>query len=142
MPNQRATYTDWIDHLTTIFTDVRLKNFIEMRGADGGPSQNVTALAALWVGLLYDKDSLDNVFNLAKSLNWQSVNQLNVDVCKLGMNATINNKPLWTLGEEVLDIAQSGLRNRALALSMKDESFFLTPLIDQIAKKKAFIFHT
>ena len=135
VPNKRATYSDWIDHLTTIFTDVRLKNFIEMRGADGGPSHNVTALAALWVGLLYDNDSLDNVFKLAKSLNWQSVNQLNVDVCKMGMNATINNKTLWALGEEVLDIAKSGLRNRALALSVKDESFFLMPLLDQIAKK-------
>ena len=135
VPNQRATYSDWIDHLTTIFTDVRLKNFIEMRGADGGPSRNVTALAALWVGLLYDNESLDNVFNLVKSLSWQSVSQLNVDVCKMGMNATINNKTLWAIGEEVLDIAESGLRNRALALGVKDESSFLMPLQDQIAKK-------
>ena len=135
VPDQRATYSDWIDHLTTIFTDVRLKNFIEMRGADGGPSRNVTALAAFWVGLLYDNESLDNVFNLVKSLSWQSVSQLNVDVCKMGLNATINNKTLWAIGEEVLDIAERGLRNRALALGVKDESSFLMPLQDQIAKK-------
>ena len=135
MPNERATYSDWIDHLTTIFTDVRLKNFIEMRGADGGPSQNVTALAALWVGLLYDNEALGNIFDLVKTLTWQSVNKLNVDVCRLGMNAAINNKNLWAFGEEVLDIAQSGLRNRSLALGIKDESLFLMPLLEQISKK-------
>jgi glutamate--cysteine ligase len=136
MPNQRATYSDWIDHLTTIFTDVRLKNFIEMRGADGGPSKNVTALAALWVGLLYDNESLDNVFNLVKPFNWQSINKLNIDVCKLGMHATINDKALWILAEEILDIARSGLRNRALAHGGEDEGSFLIPLIEQISKKR------
>ena len=136
MPNQRATYSDWIDHLTTIFSDVRLKNFIEMRGADGGPSKNVTALAALWVGLLYDKESLDNVFNLVKPFNWHSINKLNLDVCKMGMNATINDKTLWMLGEEILDIAQIGLRNRALAYGCRDEGVFLLPLIEQISNKR------
>ena len=106
-----------------------------MRGADGGPSQNVTALAALWVGLLYDSEALENVFDLVKMLTWQSVNNLNVDVCRMGMNATINNKNLWAFGEEVLDIAQCGLRNRSLALGVKDESLFLTPLLEQISKK-------
>ena len=106
-----------------------------MRGADGGPSKNVTALAALWVGLLYDNESLENVFNLVKTLTWQSVNKLNVEVCKMGMNATINNKTLWSFGEEILDIAQSGLRNRSQALGFKDESLFLMPLLEQIEKK-------
>ena len=137
LPNQRATYSDWIDHLTTIFTDVRLKNFIEMRGADGGPSQNVTALAAMWVGLLYDSDSLDNVFNLVKALDWQSVNELSIDVCKYGMNATINDKTLWEFGEEVLNIAQSGLQNRGLAYGIKDESLFLMPLLERVSKKQS-----
>ena len=135
-PNHRATYSDWIDHLTTIFTDVRLKNFIEMRGADGGPSQNVTALAALWVGLLYDSDSLDDIFNLVKALNWQSVNELNIDVCKMGMNANINNKTLWELGEEVLNIAQKGLKNRCLTQGIEDESLFLAPLFEQVSKRQ------
>ena len=136
MPNQRATYSDWIDHLTTIFTDVRLKNFIEMRGADGGPSKNVTALAALWVGLLYDKESLENVFNLVKPFSWQSINNLNNDVCKMGMNATINGKTLWILGEEIMDIAQNGLQKRAVAHGGQDESSFLLPLIELIFKKR------
>ena len=136
LTNQRVTYSDWIDHLTTIFTDVRLKNFIEMRGADGGPSQNVTALAALWVGLLYDSDSLDDIFYLVKDLNWQSVNELNIDVCKMGMNANINDKTLWELGEEVLNIAQTGLKNRCLAQGIEDESLFLTPLLEQVSKRQ------
>ena len=136
VPNQRATYSDWIDHLTTIFTDVRLKNFIEMRGADGGPSKNVTALAALWVGLLYDKESLENVFNLIKPFNWQSINKLNIDVCKMGMDATLNDKSLWIWGEEILDIARSGLRNRALAHGGEDEGAFLIPLIEQLSNKR------
>ena len=137
LPNHRATYSDWIDHLTTIFTDVRLKNFIEMRGADGGPSQNVTALAAMWVGLLYDSDSLDNVFNLVKALDWQSVNELSIDVCKHGMNATINDKTLWEFGEEVLNIAQSGLQNRGSAYDIKDETLFLMPLLERVSKKQS-----
>ena len=137
LPNQRATYSDWIDHLTTIFTDVRLKSFIEMRGADGGPSHNVTALAAMWVGLLYDSDSLDNVFNLVKAFDWQSVNELNIDVCKYGMNATINDKTLWEFGEEVLNIARSGLQNRALAYGVKDESLFLKPILELVSKKQS-----
>ena len=137
LPNHRATYSDWIDHLTTIFTDVRLKNFIEMRGADGGPSQNVTALAAMWVGLLYDSDSLGNIFNLVRTLDWQSVNELSVDVCKYGMNATINDKTLWEFGEEVLNIAQSGLQNRGMAYGIKDESLFLMPLLEQVSKKQS-----
>ncbi len=136
VPNQRATYSDWIDHLTTIFTDVRLKNFIEMRGADGGPRKNVTALAAFWVGLLYDSSSLENIFNLIKPFSWQSVNKLNNDVCKMGMNATINGKTLWILGEEILDIAQNGLRNRVLAHGGKDEGSFLQPLIERISNKR------
>ena len=138
LPNQRATYSDWIDHLTTIFTDVRLKNFIEMRGADGGPSQNVTALAAMWVGLLYDSDSLDFVFNLVKALDWQSVNELSTDVCKHGMNAKINDKTLWEFGKEVLNIAQSGLQNRGSAYDIKDETLFLMPLLERVSKKQSF----
>ena len=137
LPNHRATYSDWIDHLTTIFTDVRLKNFIEMRGADGGPSQNVTALAAMWVGLLYDSDSLGNVFNLVKALDWQSVNELSIDVCKYGMNARINDKTLWEFGEEVLNIAQSGLQNRGSAYGIKDETLFLMPLLERVSKKQS-----
>jgi len=137
LPNHRATYSDWIDHLTTIFTDVRLKNFIEMRGADGGPSQNVTALAAMWVGLLYDSDSLDNVFNLVKALDWQSVNELSIDVCKHGMNAKINDKTLWEFGEEVLNMAQSGLQNRGSAHDIKDETLFLMPLLERVSKKQS-----
>ena len=107
-----------------------------MRGADGGPSQNVTALAALWVGLLYDNEALDNVFNLVKPFNWQSINKLNIDVCKMGMHATINDKTLWILGEEILDIARCGLRNRAVAHGGEDEGSFLIPVIEQISKKR------
>ena len=109
----------------------------EMRGADGGPSHNVTALAAMWVGLLYDSDSLDNVFNLVKAFDWQSVNELNIDVCKYGMNATINDKTLWEFGEEVLNIARSGLQNRALAYGVKDESLFLKPILELVSKKQS-----
>ena len=103
LPNHRATYSDWIDHLTTIFTDVRLKNFIEMRGA----------------------------------LDWQSVNELSVDVCKNGMNAKIKDKTLWEFGKEVLNIAQSGLQNRGSAYDIKDETLFLMPLLERVSKKQS-----
>ena len=77
------------------------------------------------------------MFNLVKGLDWQSVNELNIDVCKYGMNAKINDKTLWEFGEEVLKIAQSGLQNRGLTHSGKDESVFLLPLLEQVSRRQS-----
>ena len=76
------------------------------------------------------------MFNLVKALDWRSVNELSIDVCKYGMDATINDKTLWEFGEEVLNIAQIGLKNRGSAYDIKDESLFLTPLLEQVSKRQ------
>ena len=128
IPGEKPLYSDWINHLTTIFTDVRLKSFIEMRGADGGPSYNVTALAAFWTGLLYDTEALDNILKLTENWNWEEINSLNEDVCKLGLNAKFRGKRIWGLTEEILEISALGLRNRNFKENSLDESIFLSPL--------------
>ena len=102
-----------------------------------GAEPNVTALAAMWVGLLYDSDSLDNVFNLVKALDWQSVNELNIDVCKYGMNATINDKTLWEFGEEVLNMHER-ITKSSSAYGIKDESLFLMPILELVSKNNLF----
>ncbi|OUX44923.1 glutamate--cysteine ligase [bacterium TMED277] len=135
MPGEKPFYSDWVNHLTTIFTDVRLKNFIEMRGADGGPSYNVTALAAFWTGLMYDNEALDNIFNLSKSWTWEEVSFLNEEVCKFGLDAKFRGKALWGLAADVLNISALGLRNRKFLENSYDESIFLSPIEEMIKKK-------
>ena len=83
-----------------------------MRGADGGPSYNVTALAAFWTGLLYDNETLDNIFKLTENWSWEEVSFLNKEVCKFGLDSKFRGKPLWGLAADVLDLSASGLRNR------------------------------
>ena len=135
MPGEKPFYSDWINHLTTIFTDVRLKSFIEMRGADGGPSYNVTALAAFWTGLLYDNETLDNIFNLTENWSWEEVSFLNKEVCKFGLDSKFRGKPLWGLAADVLDLSALGLRNRKFLENSYDESIFLSPIKEMIEKK-------
>ena len=135
MPREKPFYSDWINHLTTIFTDVRLKNFIEMRGADGGPSYNVTALAAFWTGLLYDNDALDNIFNLSKNWTWEEISFLNEEVCKFGLDAKFRGKALWNLAADVLNVSAMGLRKRKILENSYDESIFLSPIEEMIKKK-------
>ncbi len=138
MPGEKPLYSDWINHLTTIFTDVRLKSFIEMRGADGGPSYNVTALAAFWTGLLYDDEALDNICKLTENWTWEEVNFLNKEVCKFGLESTFRGKSLWSLAADVLDVASLGLRNRKIFENSYDESIFLSPMEEMIKKKVSF----
>ena len=66
LPGEKPTLTDWVDHLSTAFPEVRLKSFLEMRGADGGRWSRICALPALWVGLLYDDQALDAAWDLVK----------------------------------------------------------------------------
>ncbi|GJM09282.1 MAG: glutamate--cysteine ligase [Lysobacteraceae bacterium] len=129
LPGQRPSMTDWEDHTTTAFPEVRLKQFLEMRGADGGPWHRLCALPALWVGLLYDDAALEAAWDIARDWTAQQREQLRLDVMRHGLNATIGNKRVQDLARDVLEIASEGLSNRQqLSSSGDDESGFLTPL--------------
>jgi len=136
LPGERATMSDWSDHLTTLFPEVRLKRFLEMRGADGGPWRRLCALPALWTGLLYDTASLDAAWDLVADWTAEERQALRDAVPRLGLNAPFRDRTVLPIAREVLKIAEAGLRNRGnLNASGEDESGFLESLEEIIASK-------
>jgi glutamate--cysteine ligase len=129
LPGEKPILQDWEDHLTTAFPEVRLKRYMEMRGADGGPWRNLCALPALWAGLLYDDSSLDAAWDMVRDWSMEERLQLRVDAPKLGLRAMIRDRTLQSIALEVLELASSGLtaRNR-LSLSGENETGFLETL--------------
>jgi glutamate--cysteine ligase len=127
---------DWTNHLSTLFPDVRLKRFLEMRGADGGPWRRICALPAFWVGLLYDDTALSAAEDLTRDWTVEEVTALRDAVPALGMNARHRGTALWDIGREVLSIARAGLASRARTNGEGvDETVFLSPLDEVLAKK-------
>ncbi|MET0251836.1 MAG: glutamate--cysteine ligase [Novosphingobium sp.] len=135
LPGERPLRSDWIDHLSTAFPEVRLKSFLEMRGADGGPWGRICALPALWVGLLYDQVALDAAWDLVKNWSMAERESLRRDVPRLGLaTPTPGGGTLLDIGREVLAIAQAGLAARDQRNSSGDnETGFLAPLQDILA---------
>ncbi|MBC2665827.1 glutamate--cysteine ligase [Novosphingobium flavum] len=138
LPGERPTLSDWNDHLSTAFPEVRLKSFLEMRGADGGPWSQICALPALWVGLLYDQGALDAAWDLVKGWDMEGRETLRASVPKLGLDAPLpGGGTLRDIAAEVLAIARSGLNARAQLNEAGDnESGFLGPLDDIVASGK------
>ncbi len=127
---------DWTNHLSTLFPDVRLKRFLEMRGADGGPWRRICALPAFWVGLLYDHAALDAAEQLTKDWAFEDVLALRNSVPQKGIRATIAGRDLADVCRDVIDISRLGLVARArYNSSEQDESIFLAPLDEVLAKK-------
>ena len=135
LPGELPTASDWVDHLSTAFPEVRLKSFLEMRGADGGPWNKICALPALWVGLLYDQTALDSAWDLVKDWDMDGREALRSAVPKLGLDAPIpGGGTLKDIAAEVLAISRAGLNARArLNTSGDNESGFLNPL-DEIVR--------
>ena len=130
LPGEKPTLDDWNDHLSTAFPEVRLKTFLEMRGADGGPWGRICALPALWVGLLYDQGALDAAWDVVKHWTMDERETLRSAVPRLGLDAPIaGGRTLRDVAGEVIDIASAGLaaRNRQDA-SGSNETGFLDPL--------------
>ena len=138
LPGERPTQSDWWDHLSTAFPEVRLKSFLEMRGADGGPWSRICALPAFWVGLLYDQGALDAAWDLVKDWSMEERERLRNEVPRLALaTAAPGGGTLQDLGREVLKIAHAGLKARArLNASGDNETGYLETLDEIVASGK------
>jgi len=133
----RANMGDWGNHMSTLFPDVRLKRFLEMRGADGGPWQRICALPAFWVGLLYSENALSAAEDITANWTPGMVGELRDAVPKLGLDAQIEGKSLLSFAKEILEISRSGLIERGnLNADGLDETAFLAPLEDVVGSGK------
>jgi glutamate--cysteine ligase len=133
LPGERATMKDWSDHLTTIFPEVRLKQYLEMRGADCGPLERLSALPALWAGVFYDGAALSAAWDLCKGWSASDRNRLRADAARQGLKARIAGRQVQAVAQDLLAIAREGLRRRARAREgLADETSYLSPL-DEIA---------
>src|SRR5215210_5154531 len=112
LPGERATISDWGNHVSTIFPEVRLKRYLEMRGSDGGPWRRIPSLPAFWTGLLYDDAALDAAWELVKSWSAQERQKLRDEVPRLGLKAQIRDLSMLDLAKRCLEFAHSGLRRR------------------------------
>ena len=131
LPGAVPTMSDWSDHLTTVFPEIRIKRYIEMRGADGGPWRNLCALPAFWTGLLYDRESLRAAWDLVADWSGEEREQLRAEVPRRGLATQFRGKKLQELAFAVLDLSRAGLRRRArLDSTGDDESHFLAPLFE------------
>ena len=129
LPGEIPTTSDWADHLSTLFPEVRLKRFLEMRGADGGPWDSICGLPALWVGLLYDQTSLDAAWDLVKDWSHEEHQGLRDQVPRQGLEAPLRGGTLRDVARETLAISAAGLQRRNRQdWSGRDESHFLKPL--------------
>jgi glutamate--cysteine ligase len=139
LPGERPTLGDWEDHLSTAFPEVRLKSFLEMRGADGGPWNKICALPALWVGLLYDQGALDAAWDLVKDWDMAGREALRSAVPRLALDAPLpgGRGTLKDIAREVLDISRAGLNARGQLDGVGgSEAGFLAPLYDIVDSGK------
>ncbi|QDT68777.1 Glutamate--cysteine ligase GshA [Planctomycetes bacterium MalM25] len=129
LPGQRPMLSDWEDHLTTVFPQVRLKHFLEMRGADAGPISRVAALPALWAGLLYDAQSLDAAWERIGTWTPEERYALEREVAKHGFRTPFRNGTVQELALWILELARQGLQRRGYRNQYgQDESCYLEPL--------------
>ncbi|MDD9332303.1 MAG: glutamate-cysteine ligase family protein, partial [Bartonella sp.] len=110
--NLAPTIGDWINHLSTLFPEVRLKRFLEMRGADGGSLQHICALSAFWVGLLYDSEALNEAEALTKDWCFEEVLEMHTRVAKEGLKTPFRQTIILELARYALAISRKGLKNR------------------------------
>ena len=135
LPGEQPTLKDWEDHLTTAFPEVRLKRFLEMRGADGGPWARLCALPAIWAGLLYHQPSLDAAWDIARDWSMEERIKLREEVPRLGLQATIRGRTVRDIAFEVIELASAGLAARGrLNAAGDNETGFLAPLQEVVEK--------
>ena len=134
LPDAVPDIGDWDNHLSTLFPEVRLKRYIEMRGADGGPWRRITALPAFWVGLLYDQVALDAAWDLVKDWSQEDREALRADIGRLGFATPIAGRTALDIAREAAAISADGLhRRRRLNRLGDDETHFLAPVEETVA---------
>ncbi len=139
LPGETPLLSDWGDHLTTIFPEARIKQFIEMRGADGGPWRRLCALPALWVGLMYSQDALEAAWDIAKHWDAETREALRVSAATEGFNGGFDGVKLIDCARDVLSLADAGLKERARAGAggmIPDECHFLDSLRESLDRKQ------
>ena len=139
LPGEIPTLSDWADHLTTAFPEARIKKYMEMRGADGGPWRRLCALPAFWVGLMYDQSALDAAWDLVKGWDAETREALRVAAAVDGLQAQVGSIKMHDLAAQVLELAESGLiaRMRSGADGMvPNETHFLNALKESIETGK------
>lgn len=134
LPGERPTIEDFNDHLSTIFPEVRLKTFLEMRGADAGPQPTLCALSALWAGLLYDATAQDEALQLIKDWSAADRESLRRSVPAMGLSAPINGRNALEVARDTLAIARSGLKRRARLNAAGDNETIFLGVLDEIAE--------
>ena len=140
LPGELPTLSDWADHMTTVFPEARVKKYIEMRGADGGPWRRLCALPALWVGLLYDQSSLDAAWDLVKGLDAETREGLRRAAAKDGLQGEAGGVRLHDLARAAVNIAEAGLKARARPGAgglVPDETHFLNALKESVETGQA-----
>jgi glutamate--cysteine ligase len=134
LPGERPKLKDWADHLTTLFPEVRLKTYLEMRGADSGPWDRICALPALWTGVLYDDDALAAAWELCKDWTSEDRVKLRADAARTGLKGEVAGRPIQEVARELVNIARHGLRRRArFSGGLVDETGYLSEL-EEIAE--------
>jgi len=139
LPGETPTLSDWADHLTTAFPEARIKKYMEMRGADGGPWRRLCALPAFWVGLMYNQTSLDAAWDLVKGWDVQTRESLRVEASVKGLQAEVGTLKMHDLAREVLAISEAGLKARARQGAgglVPDETHFLNALRESVESGK------
>ena len=140
MPGEIPTLSDWADHLTTAFPEARMKKYIEMRGADGGPWRRLCALPAFWVGLMYDQGALDAAWDLVKDFDAETREALRVRASVDGLQARVGDIRMLDLARQAVAISHQGLKARARPGAggmIPDETHFLNALTESIDTGKA-----
>tara|TARA_R110000868_G_scaffold122464_17_gene324499 strand:- start:1137 stop:2507 length:1371 start_codon:yes stop_codon:yes gene_type:complete len=138
LPGEKPTIKDWEDHLSTIFPEVRLKQFLEMRGADMGDERSVTALSAFWTGLLYDAVSLEAAYELIEPWTQGERDAMRRDVPRQGLMTPVGRTNIYDFAAQAVGIAEAGLiRRNRLNTAGQDETIHLAPLEETIRLSKS-----
>ncbi|SPH20035.1 Glutamate--cysteine ligase EgtA [Ascidiaceihabitans donghaensis] len=139
LPGEMPLMSDWADHLTTAFPEARIKKYMEMRGADGGPWRRLCALPAFWVGLMYDQGALDAAWDICKGWDAETREALRVAASEDGLQAQVGNINMHDLAREAVALSDAGLKARARAGAggmVPDETHFLNALHESIESGK------
>jgi len=137
LPGEIPTIQDWEDHMSTLFPEVRLKKFLEMRGADGGTGRRICALPALWTGIFYDQTSLDAAYDMIKTWSHEDHQYLRDEVPRLALNTPFKTGKVLDIARQMIELSADGLRRRAIVNKTgDDETLFLETLRETVESGK------